>query len=54
MRVSLAATGQWLTGHGWQVSAVDNADEMARLGRPIAPDLTDEALSTRLLHARLG
>jgi methyltransferase (TIGR00027 family) len=44
----------WLTGHGWHVSAVSNADEMARLGRPIAADLADEAFTTKLLRARLG
>jgi methyltransferase (TIGR00027 family) len=44
----------WLTEHGWQVSAVSNTDEMARLGRAIPADLTDEALTTKLLSARLG
>ena len=49
-----ADAAEWLTEHGWQVSAVSNADEMARLGRPVAPDLADEAFSTRLLRAQLG
>jgi methyltransferase (TIGR00027 family) len=44
----------WLTEHGWHVNAVSNADEMARLGRPIAPDLVDETFTTKLLRARLG
>jgi methyltransferase (TIGR00027 family) len=49
-----ADAAEWLAEHGWQVSAVSNADEMARLGRPIAPDLADEAFTTRLLRARLS
>ena len=49
-----ADAAEWLTEHGWQVSAVSNADEMARLGRPIALDLADEAFTTRLLRARLS
>ncbi len=44
----------WLTEHGWQVSAVNNADEMARLGRAIPADLADEAFTTKLLSAQLG
>ena len=49
-----ADAAEWLTEHGWQVRAVSNADEMARLGRPIPPDLADEAFTTRLLRAQLG
>jgi methyltransferase (TIGR00027 family) len=49
-----ADAADWLTEHGWQVSAVSNTDEMARLGRAIPADLTDEALTTKLLSARLG
>jgi methyltransferase (TIGR00027 family) len=45
---------EWLTEHGWQVRAVSNADEMARLGRPIPADLADEAFTTKLLRAQLG
>jgi len=45
---------QWLTGHGWRVDAVNNRDEMARLGRPIPDDLDDEAVRSTLLRARLG
>jgi methyltransferase (TIGR00027 family) len=45
---------EWLTEHGWRVTAVSNADEMARLGRPIPADLVDEALTTKLLRAELG
>jgi methyltransferase (TIGR00027 family) len=49
-----ADAAEWLTAHGWQVSAVSNADEMARLGRPIPADLADESFTTRLLRAKLG
>jgi methyltransferase (TIGR00027 family) len=52
--IGRADAADWLTRHGWHVSAVSNADEMARLGRPIAPDLADEAFTTKLLRARLG
>jgi O-methyltransferase involved in polyketide biosynthesis len=45
---------QLLAQHGWQVQAVNNADEMARLGRPIPQDLVDETVSSTLLKARLG
>lgn len=44
----------WLTDHGWQVKAVNNHDEMARLGRPVPDDLADEAVRSMLLRARLG
>jgi hypothetical protein len=33
---------------------VSNSAEMARLGRPIPPDLADEAFTTTLLRAQLG
>jgi len=49
-----ADAAEWLTAHEWQVSAVSNADEMARLGRPIPADLAEEAFTTRLLRAKLG
>jgi methyltransferase (TIGR00027 family) len=45
---------QWLTDHDWQVDAVNNRDEMARLGRPVPDDLNDEAVRSTLLRARLG
>ena len=48
-----ADAADWLTSHGWQVHAVDNLDEMARLGRPIPTDLAEEAFRTRLLRAQL-
>jgi methyltransferase (TIGR00027 family) len=48
-----ADAAEWLTTHGWQVSAVSNADEMARLGRPIPADLAEEAFTTSLLRAQL-
>src|SRR5579884_1314935 len=43
---------QWLTEHGWQVHAVSNADEMARLGRPISDDLVEETVTSTLLRVR--
>jgi methyltransferase (TIGR00027 family) len=49
-----ADAAEWLTAHGWQVSAVSNADEMARLGRPIPEDLAEESFTTRLLRAQLA
>ena len=49
-----ADAADWLTEHGWQVSAVSNVDEMARLGRAIPADLADEAFTTKLLSAQLG
>jgi methyltransferase (TIGR00027 family) len=49
-----ADAAEWLTAHGWQVRAVSNADEMARLGRPIPADLAEEAFTTRLLRAQLA
>jgi methyltransferase (TIGR00027 family) len=49
-----ADAAEWLTTHGWQVSAVSNADEMARLGRPIPADLAEQAFTTRLLRAKLA
>jgi methyltransferase (TIGR00027 family) len=48
-----ADAADWLTEHGWQVTAVSNADEMARLGRSIPADLADEAFTTKLLSAEL-
>lgn len=44
----------WLADHGWCVHGVSNRDEMARLGRPVPDDLTDEAVRSTLLRARLG
>ncbi|OBF58620.1 SAM-dependent methyltransferase [Mycobacterium sp. 852002-53434_SCH5985345] len=45
---------QWLTDHGWQVRAVDNREEMARLGRPVPEDLAEDAVRSVLLRAHLG
>ncbi|MDD4867392.1 MAG: class I SAM-dependent methyltransferase [Mycobacterium sp.] len=45
---------QWLADRGWQVRAISNRDEMARLGRPIPEDLSDEAVRSTLLRACLG
>lgn len=44
----------WLSDHGWHVHAVDNREEMARLGRAVPDDLSDEAVRSTLLRARLG
>ena len=44
----------WLAEHGWQVHSVNNRDEMARLGRPVPEELSDEAVRSTLLWARLG
>ncbi|WP_156747356.1 SAM-dependent methyltransferase, partial [Mycobacterium sp. E2462] len=44
----------WLSAHGWQVHTVSNRDEMARLGRPVPEELTEEAVRSTLLRARLG
>jgi methyltransferase (TIGR00027 family) len=49
-----ADAAEWLTEHGWRVTAISNADEMERLGRPIPADLADEAFTTKLLRAELG
>jgi methyltransferase (TIGR00027 family) len=49
-----ADAAEWLAEHRWQVTAVSNADEMQRLGRPIPADLADQAFSTTLLRAELG
>ncbi|BBZ11227.1 SAM-dependent methyltransferase [Mycobacterium branderi] len=49
-----ADAAAWLTDHGWQVHTVSNRDEMARLGRAVPEDLTEEAISSTLLRARLG
>jgi methyltransferase (TIGR00027 family) len=44
----------WLAAHDWRVHSVSNRDEMARLGRPVPDDLTDEAVRSTLLRARLA
>ncbi|MBV8967167.1 MAG: class I SAM-dependent methyltransferase [Mycobacteriaceae bacterium] len=43
----------WLGEHGWQVAGVDSRQEMARLGRPVPDDLSDAAVASTLLWARL-
>jgi methyltransferase (TIGR00027 family) len=45
---------EWLARHGWRVRDVDNRDEMARLGRPVPDDLSEDAVRSTLLRARLG
>jgi len=45
---------QWLADHGWQVNGVNNREEMARLGRAVPEDLSDDAVRSTLLRARLG
>jgi len=47
-----ADAAQSLIDHGWQVNAVNNRDEMARLGRPIPEDLVDEMVTSTLIRAR--
>ncbi len=49
-----ADAGQWLSEHGWQVHAVSNGDEMARLGRAIPEDLVDETVRSTLVRALLA
>jgi methyltransferase (TIGR00027 family) len=44
---------EWLATHGWHVRAVNNREEMARLGRAIPEDLSDDAVRSTLLRARL-
>jgi methyltransferase (TIGR00027 family) len=44
---------QLLIDRGWQVHAVANADEMARLGRPIPQDLAAVVYGSKLVQARL-
>ncbi len=43
----------WLSEHGWQVHAVSNREEMARLGRAIPDDLVEETVRSTLVRARL-
>jgi methyltransferase (TIGR00027 family) len=45
---------EWLAAHGWAVDTVNNRDEMARLGRAVPEELSDEAVQTTLVRARLG
>jgi methyltransferase (TIGR00027 family) len=45
---------EWLGSHGWQVRAVSNRDEMARLGRAVPEDLADDAVRSTLLRARFA
>jgi methyltransferase (TIGR00027 family) len=48
-----ADAAQLLTDHGWQVHAVANADEMARLGRPIPQELAAVVYGSTLVRARI-
>lgn len=43
-----------LVDQGWQVHAVANGDEMARLGRPIPQDLAAVVYGSKLVRARLN
>jgi methyltransferase (TIGR00027 family) len=43
-----------LADHGWQVHGVDSREEMARLGRPVPDDLTEDSVASTLLSARLA
>ena len=45
---------RWLAEHGWAVHSVNNRDEMTRLGRAVPEELSDEAVRSTLLRARLG
>jgi methyltransferase (TIGR00027 family) len=45
---------EWLTDHGWQVTVVNNREEMARLGRAVPEDLADEAVRSTLLRAHFA
>jgi methyltransferase (TIGR00027 family) len=45
--------GAWLSDHGWQVEAVNNRKEMARLGRPVPEELSDDAVRSTFLQAQL-
>lgn len=45
---------EWLAEHGWHVHSVNNRDEMIRLGRAVPDELSDEAVRSTLLRARLG
>jgi methyltransferase (TIGR00027 family) len=44
-------TAAWLTNHGWGVESLDSRSEMARLGRPIPPDLIEIAPASSLVTA---
>jgi O-methyltransferase involved in polyketide biosynthesis len=44
-------SASWLARHGWTVESLDSRDEMARLGRPIPPDLIDIAPASSLVTA---
>ncbi len=46
-------TASWLARHGWTVQSLDSRGEMARLGRPIPPDLIDIAPASSLVTATL-
>ncbi len=48
-----ADAAEWLADHGWRVDAVPSAEEMTRLGRPATEDLTEEAMDSVFVHARL-
>ena len=48
-----ADAAEWLADHGWRVDAVPSAEEMKRLGRPATEDLTEEAMDSVFVHARL-
>ena len=44
-------TESWLTRNGWTAESRDSRVEMARLGRPIPPDLADVAPASSLVTA---
>jgi len=45
---------EWLADHGWHVDVVNNREEMLRLGRAVPEDLSDDAVRSTLLRARLN
>lgn len=45
---------RWLTDHGWRVDLVGNREQMAAMGRPVAEDLAEEAITSQLMRARLA
>jgi O-methyltransferase involved in polyketide biosynthesis len=46
-------TASWLAIRGWTVETLDSREEMARLGRPIPPNLIDIAPASSLVTATL-
>ena len=47
-------TASWLITRGWSVESLDSRAEMARLGRPVPPDLVDIAPASSLVTATMA